>query len=170
VHSLDQSHDREIVFLSKRGSQQIAERAGGVRFSRLDTGGSSAAKKTFIGQRQAYGQRVVYFGDCERESALAATADVAVMVADKHHRVNEEAPIVFLSPDLEKFSSLHSLCEKRNAEVKGALALATLPNAAAIAAAVFLNSPALVSVIMTTLGAATCYHRASRILRQAAGR
>jgi hypothetical protein len=29
------------------------------------------------------------------------------MVADKHHRVNAEAPIVFLSPDVEKFSSLH---------------------------------------------------------------
>jgi hypothetical protein len=44
-----------------------------------------------------------------------------------------------------------------------------IPNVAAIAAAVVLNAPALVSVIMTTLGAATCYHRASRLLRQAAG-
>ena len=83
LESLDQNHDREIVFLSRRGSQQIVERDGGVRFSRLDTGGSSAAKKAFIAQRQAYGQSVVYFGDCQRESALAATADVAVTVADR---------------------------------------------------------------------------------------
>jgi hypothetical protein len=102
-----------------------------VRFSRLDTGASTAAKKAFIAQRQAYGQSVVYFGDCQRERVLAEAADVAVMVADKHHRVNAEAPIVFLSPDLEKFSSLHSLCEKRNSEVKGAFALATIPNVAA---------------------------------------
>jgi hypothetical protein len=169
LHSLDHNHDREIVFLSQRGSQKIVERAGGVRFSRLDTGGSTAAKKAFIAQRQAYGQSVVYFGDCERESVLAATADVAVMVADKHHWVNANAPIVFLSPGLEKFSSLHSLCQKRNAQVKSAFAMATIPNVAAIAAAVVLNAPALVSVIMTTLGAATCYHRASRLLRQAAG-
>jgi cation transport ATPase len=80
------------------------------------------------------------------------------------------APIVFLSPDIEKFSSLHSLCQKRNAEVKGAFAMATIPNVAAIGAAVVLSSPALVSVVMTTLGAATCYYRASRLLRQAAGR
>jgi E1-E2 ATPase len=169
LHSLDHNHERDIVFLSKRGSQQIVERTGGVRFSRLDTGGSSAAKKAFIAQRQAYGQSVVYFGDCDRESVLAATADVAVMVADKHHRVNVEAPIVFLSPDLGKFSSLHSLCEKRNAQVKSAFAVATIPNVVAIGAAVFLNSPALVSVVMTTIGAATCFHRASRLLRQAAG-
>jgi cation transport ATPase len=140
-----------------------------VRFSRLDTGGSTAAKKAFIAQRQAYGQSVVYFGDCERESVLAAAADVAVMVADKHHRANANAPIIFLSPGLEKFSSLHSLCDKSNAQVKSAFAMATIPNLAAIAAAVVLNSPALVSVIMTTLGAAACYHRASRLLRQAAG-
>ena len=169
LYSFDHNHDREIVFLSRRGSQQIIERTGGVRFSRLDTGGSSAAKKAFIAQRQAYGQSVVYFGDCKRESVLAATADVAVTVADAQHRVNAEAPIVFLSPDLEKFGSLHSLCAKRNVKVKSAVAVATIPNVVAIAAAVFLNSPALVSVLMTTLGAATCYHQASRLLRQAAG-
>jgi cation transport ATPase len=127
------------------------------------------AQKAFIAQRQAYGQSVVYFGDCQRESVLAATADVAVTVADRHHRVNAEAPIVFLSPDLEKFSSLHLLCAKRNAQVKSAFAMATIPNVVAITAAVILNAPALVSVLMTTLGAATCYHRASRLLRQAAG-
>jgi cation transport ATPase len=169
LHSFDHNHDRKIVFLSQRGSQQIIERTGGVRFSRLDTGGSSAAKKAFIAQRQAYGQSVVYFGDCKRESVLAATADIAVTVADAQHRVNAEAPIVFLSPDLEKFGSLHSLCAKRNVKVKSAVAVATIPNVVAIAAAVFLNSPALVSVLMTTLGAATCYQRASRLLRQAAG-
>jgi hypothetical protein len=107
LDSLDQNHDRQIVFLSKRGSQRIVERDGGLRFSRLDTGASTAAKKAFIAQRQAYGQSVVYFGDCQRERVLTEAADVSVMVADKHHRVNAEAPIVFLSPDVEKFSSLH---------------------------------------------------------------
>ena len=107
------------------------------------------------------------FGDF---GMILQAADVAVMVADKHHRVNAGAPIVFLSPDIEKFRSLHSLCQKRNAEVKSAFAMATIPNVAAIGAAVVLSSPALVSVVMTTLGAATCYFRASRLLRQAAGR
>ena len=77
--------------------------------------------------------------------------------------------IVFLSPDLAKFGSLHSLSQKRNAQVKSAFALTALPNVAAIAAAVFFNTPALISVIMTTLGAVTCYRQASRVLRQASG-
>jgi hypothetical protein len=58
---------------------------------------------------------------------------------------------------------------KRNAQVKSAFALAALPNVAAIAAAVFFNTPALISVIMTTLGAVTYYRQASRVLRQASG-
>ena len=102
-------------------------------------------------------------------SFLAATADVAVPVADKHHRIRTEALIVLPSSDPEKFRSLHSLCEKRNAPIKSGFAVVTMPNAVAIAAAVFLNSPALVSVTITTPGAATRYHRASRLLQQAAG-
>jgi hypothetical protein len=96
-------------------------------------------------------------------------ADVAVTVANKHYQVTAAAPIVFLSPDLAKFGSLHSLSQKRNAQVKSAFALAALPNVAAIAAAVFFNTPALISVIMTTLGAVTYYRQASRVLRQASG-
>jgi len=169
LHSFNTDNERDIVFLSNRGSQQIVERAGGVTFSRLDAAGSSAAKKTFIAQRQAYGQSVVYFGDCEREPAVAEVADVAVTVANQHHQATAEAPIAFLSPDLEKFGALHSLCQKRNAQVKSAFAMATLPNVAAIAAAVYFGTPALVSVLMTTLGAVTCYRQASRLLRQASG-
>ena len=169
LHSFDDSHDREIVFLSSRGSQQIVERTDGVRFARLDTGASTAAKKAFIAQRQAYGQSVVYFGDRQQEPDLAAMVDIAVSVANKHHQVTTEAPIVFLSPDLEKFGSLHALSQKRNAQVKSAIATSALPNIAAIGAAVFFNTPALVSVMLTTLGAVTCYRQASRVLRQASG-
>ena len=81
--------------LLSRGSQQIVERTGGVRFARLDTGASTAAEKAFIAQRQAYGQSVVYFGDRQQEPDLAAMVDIAVSVANKHHRVTAEAPIVF---------------------------------------------------------------------------
>jgi cation transport ATPase len=140
-----------------------------MRFARLDTGASTAAKKAFIAQRQAYGQSVVYFGDRQQEPDLAAMVDIAVSVANKHHQVTTEAPIVFLSPDLEKFGSVHALSQKRNAQVKSAVATAALPNIAAIGTAVFFNTPALVSVMLTTLGAITCYRQASRVLRQASG-
>ena len=70
------------MFLSDGGSKQILERDGRLTFSRLDVGGSSAAKRTFVARRQSQGQSVVYFGDCERERALANLADVAVTVKE----------------------------------------------------------------------------------------
>jgi hypothetical protein len=161
--------DREIVFLSDSGSQQLVEREGRLRFTRLDIGGSSAAKKTFVAQRQAYGQSVAYFGDCEQESELAQQADVAVTVAKENLRVTAEAPVAFLTPDLEKFGALQSICEKRNAEIRNGFISVTLPNVAAVVAALYLTTPALFSVAMTTLGTILCYGRASRLLKEASG-
>jgi hypothetical protein len=120
LHSSSDHSDREIVFLSSRGSR-VVERADGVKFSRLNTGSSTAAKKAFMAQRQAYGQSVVYFGDCQLEPDLAAMADVAVTVANRHYQATAAAPIVFLSPDLAKFGSLHSLSQKRMLRSKAPL-------------------------------------------------
>jgi cation transport ATPase len=167
LRSFKNGTDREIVFLSDSGSQQMVEREGRVRFSRLDVGGSSAAKQTFIAQRQAYGQSVVYFGDCEKESEIAKQADVAVTVATQSHRVTADAPIAFLAPDLAKFGSLHSICVRRNAEVRSGFISVTLPNVAAVVAAIYLSTPALFSVAMTTIGTILCYGRASRLLKEA---
>jgi hypothetical protein len=60
------STGREIVFLSDSGSRQIVVRDGRLTFSRLDVGGSSAAKRTFVARRQSQGQSDVYFDDCEK--------------------------------------------------------------------------------------------------------
>jgi uncharacterized membrane protein YccC len=43
----------------------------------------------------------------------------------------------------------------------------TLPNVAAVVAAIYLSTPALFSVAMTTIGTILCYGRASRLLKEA---
>lgn len=160
------STSREIVFLSDRGSKQILERDGRLTFSRLDVGGSSAAKRTFVARRQSQGQSVVYFGDCEKERALANLADVAVTVTNGDHRLPAGMSIAFLAPDLEKFGALQALCQRRNTEVTNGFISTALPNVAAMVAAIYFSAPALFSVAMTTLGTIFCYWRASDLLKE----
>jgi hypothetical protein len=148
------------VFLSDGGSKQILERDGRLTFSRLDVGGSSAAKRTFVARRQSQGQSVVYFGDCERRRALANLADVAVTVKNLDNRLTSGIPIAFLSPDLERFGALHALCQRRNTEVTNGFVSTALPNVFAMVAAIYFHAPALFSVAMTTLGTIFCYRRA----------
>jgi hypothetical protein len=166
LRSFKNGTDREIVFLSDGGSKQVLERQGRYTFSRLDLGGSSAAKRTFVAQRQSQGQSVVYFGDCEKERALANLADVAVTVAEGDHGLSSDIPIAFLSPDLEKFGALHALCRRRNTEVTNGFISTALPNVAAMIAAIYFHAPALFSVAMTTLGTIFCYSRASSLLKE----
>ncbi|MBV9875151.1 MAG: hypothetical protein JO025_10525 [Verrucomicrobia bacterium] len=161
------SDGREIVFLSDGGSKQILERDGRLTFSRLDVGGSSAAKRTFVARRQSQGQSVVYFGDCERERTLANLADVAVTVKNGDNRLTAGMPIAFLSPDLEKFGALHALCQRRNIEVTNGFISTALPNVFAMVAAIYFHAPALFSVALTTLGTIFCYRRASGLLKEA---
>jgi hypothetical protein len=166
LRSFKNGSDREVVFLAEGSSKQVVERDGRLLFARLDVGGSSAAKRTFVARRQAEGQSVVYFGDCENERALANLADVAVTVTNGHHRLTTGIPIAFLSPDLEKFGALHALCQRRNSEVTNGFISTALPNVAAMVAAIYFHAPALFSVAMTTLGTLFCYSRASGLLKK----
>jgi hypothetical protein len=86
------------------------------------------AKRTFVARRQSQGQSVVYFGDCEREHALANLADVAVTVKNGDNRLTAGIPIAFLAPDLEKFGALHALCQRGNTEVTNGFISTALPN------------------------------------------
>jgi hypothetical protein len=157
---------REIVFLTTGVGKRIgilARKCG----LRVQEGTSSAAKVTFIAQRQAYGESVVYVGDCEAEPETAKQADVAVMVSEGRGQIGVDRPISFLAPELDKIATLHSIVRMRDAEIKGAFTTATLPNLAAAIAGVYLSSPALLSVLFTTVGAAACYRHAMRLLREA---
>ena len=75
-------------------------------------------------------------------------------------------PIAFLSPDLEKFGALHTLCQKRNTEVTNGFISTALPNVFAMVAAIYFHAPALFSVAMTTLGTIFCYRRAAGLLKE----
>lgn len=67
VEALNGKGPCDLVFLSgarQRDAVRIAEKFG---FSCYRGGCTTAAKKDFITQRQYYGQKVVYFGDCRSE-------------------------------------------------------------------------------------------------------
>jgi cation transport ATPase len=140
----------------------MAEKFG---FSWFRGGCTTAVKKDFIAQRQYYGQKVVYFGDCVREAEVAGKAQLAVNVFDGHGVVPANWPIVFLDPDLVKCRLLLSLNFARIDGLPSTLITAAAPNIAAMAAAIYMNTSVLTSVLLTNLGTAISYHRWVRILR-----
>ena len=154
-----------MVYLSSaRGGDaaRVAEKFG---FSWFQGGCTTTAKRDFIAQRQHYGQSVVYFGDCVREAAAAEKAELAVNVCDGESGAQANFPILFLNPDLAKCRVLLSLNVARIDGLRSTLATVTVPNVAAIVAAIFLNTPVLASVLLTTFATAVSYRRWVRILR-----
>ena len=165
VEALNSQSPCELVFLSgarHRDAARIAEKFG---FSWFRGGCTTAVKKDFIAQRQYYGQKVVYFGDCIREAEVAGKAQLAVNVFDGHAVVPANWPIVFLDPDLVKCRLLLSLNFARIGGLPSTLITATAPNIVAVAAAIYMNAPVLTSVLLTNLGTAISYRRWVRILR-----
>jgi cation transport ATPase len=156
---------REIVYLcsARQGdAARIAEKFG---FSLFRGGCTTSAKKDFIAQKQHDGQGVVYFGNCVREAEAAGKADLAVNVFEGESGTPANVPILLLNPDLAKCSLLLSLNAARTVGLRSTQATVTVPNIAAIVAAIYLNTPVLTSVLLTTLGTAVSYHRWTRILR-----
>jgi hypothetical protein len=165
VETVNDRSRRDMVYLSsaRRGdAARVAEKFG---FSWFQGGCTTTAKKDFIAEKQYYGQSVVYFGDCVREAEAAEKADLAVNVCEGESGAQANAPILFLNPDLAKCRLLLSLNVARIGGLRSTLATVTVPNIAAIIAAIYLSTPVLTSVLLTTLGTAVSYHRWTRILR-----
>ena len=165
VEALNSQGSCELVFLSGARHTEAARIAEKFGFSWFRGGCTTAVKKDFIAQRQYYGQRVVYFGDCVREAEAAGKAQLAVNVFDGHGVVPANWPIVFLDPDLVKCRLLLSLNFARIDGLPSTLITAAAPNIAAMAAAIYMNTSVLTSVLLTNLGTAISYRRWVRILR-----
>jgi cation transport ATPase len=165
VETVNDRGPRDMVYLSSARRGEAARIAGKFGFSWFQGECTTTAKKDFIAEKQYYGQRVVYFGDCVREAEAAEKADLAVNVCEGESGAKANAPILFLNPDLAKCRRLLALNVARISGLRSAQAIVTLPNIAAIVAAIFLNTPVLISVLLTTLGTAVSYRRWARILR-----
>jgi cation transport ATPase len=165
VEALNSQSPCDLVFLSGARHRDAARMAEKFGFSWFRGGCTTAVKKDFIAQRQYYGQKVVYFGDCVREAEVAGKAQLAVNVFDGHGVVPANWPIVFLDPDLVKCRLLLSLNFARIDGLPSTLITAAAPNIAAMAAAIYMNTSVLTSVLLTNLGTAISYRRWVRILR-----
>jgi cation transport ATPase len=165
VETLNDRGPRDMVYLSSARRGDAARIAGKLGFSWFQGGCTTAAKKDFIAEKQYYGQSVVYFGDCVGEAEAAEKADLAVNVCEGESGAQANVPILFLNPDLAKCRLLLSLNVARISGLRSTQAVVAVPNITAILAAIFLNTPVLVSVLLTTLGTAISYRRWARILR-----
>ena len=156
---------RDMVYLSSAGRGDTTRIADKFGFSWFRDGCTTNAKKDFIAQRQYEGQSVVYFGDCIREAEAAEKADLAVNVCEGVSGVQANVPMTFLNPDLAKCRLLVSLSVARMSGLRSTQATVAVPNIAAMVAAIYLNTPVLTSILLTTLGTAVSYRRWTRILR-----
>ena len=151
-----------LSIASQADTARVAEKFG---FSRFLGGCTTAAKREFIAQKQYNGQSVVYFGNCIREAEAAEQADLAVNVCEGESVAQPNVPILFLNPDFAKCQLLLALSFARMIGLRSTQATVTVPNIAAILAALYLNAPVLISVLLTTVGTAVSYRRWTRILR-----
>jgi hypothetical protein len=165
VETLNDRGRRDTAYLSSAGQRDAARVAEKFGFSWFRGGCTTTAKKDFIAQKQYDGQSVAYFGDCVREAEAAEKADLAVNVCEGASGVQANVPILFLNSDLAKCRLLLSLSVARMSGLRSTQATVTVPNIAAIVAAIYLNTPVLISVLLTTLGTAVSYRHWSRILR-----
>jgi hypothetical protein len=165
VETVNGRDPRDMVYLSSARRGDAARIAGKFGFSWFQGGCTTTAKKDFIAQRQYHGESVVYFGDCVREAEAAEKAELAVNVWDGETGAKANFPILFLNPDLAKCRLLLSLNAARIGGLRSTLTTSTVPNIAAIVAAIYLNTSVLTSVLLTTLGTAVSYRRWARILR-----
>jgi hypothetical protein len=165
VETVNDQGRRDMVYLSSPGQGDAARVAEKFGFSWFRGGFTTTAKRDFIAQRQYDGQRVVYFGNCVREAEAAEKADLAVNVCEGESSAQADVPMLFLNPDLAKCRLLLSLSVARMSALRSTQATVTVPNIAAIVAAIYLNTPVLISVLLTTLGTAVSYRRWTRILR-----
>jgi cation transport ATPase len=165
VETVNDRGRRNMVYLSSTGRGDAARIAEKFGFSWFQGGCTTTAKKDFIAQKQYDGQSVVYFGNCVREAEAAEKADLAVNVCEGESGAQANVPILFLNPDLAKCRLLLSLSVARMSGLRSTQATVTMPNIAAIVAAIYLNAPVLTSVLLTTLGTAVSYRRWTRILR-----
>jgi cation transport ATPase len=165
VETVNDRGRRNMVYLSSTGRGDAARIAEKFGFSWFQGGCTTTAKRDFIAQKQYDGQSVVYFGNCVREAEAAEKADLAVNVCEGESGAQANVPILFLNPDLAKCRLLLSLSVARMSGLRSTQATVTMPNIAAIVAAIYLNAPVLTSVLLTTLGTAVSYRRWTRILR-----
>ena len=165
VETVSDGGRRDMVYLSSAGKGDAARVAEKFGFSWFLGAYTTGAKRDFIAQKQYSGQCVVYFGTCVSEKEAAGQADLAVNVCEGEYLAQPNVPIFFLNPDLAKCQLLLALSFARMIGLRSTQATVAVPNIAAMVAAIFLNTPVVTSVLLTTLGTAVTYREWTRILR-----
>lgn len=157
----------EAIFFASGSEESAAKLASRLGFDSFRGCSSAELKRAYIAQRQTSGHSVVYVGDCDRESAAAEQADLAISVLEPPYRQPSTAPIALLFPDLMKVLQLRTIALEAVDEFKLGVSLGVAPNAVAVLGALFLASPAPISILLSNLGMLADYVRSGSVLRLA---
>jgi hypothetical protein len=154
----------EPVLFTSLSGDDAAAKAGrlGFRVFRPDSTPEDVVQ--FLEEKRAVDQPAVYVGAGDAEGAASA---LHVVVVSPPFDKLAGASLALLSPDLGKFGLLLNLAWQTRQDSEKAFRLTLLPNIAAIAAAIFMRSPAMASVVLTNLGTLTNYVRSAAILQLA---
>lgn len=157
----------EAIFFASGSEEYAAKLASRLGFDSFRESSSAESKRAYIAQRQTSGHPVVYVGDCARESAAAEQADLAISVLEPPYHQPSTASIALLFPDLMKVLQLRAIALEAVAEFKLGVNLGLAPNAVAVLGALFLASPAPISILLSNLGMLADYVRSGTVLRLA---
>jgi hypothetical protein len=157
----------EVIFFGGGPEKNTAALASRLGFQSFHSGNSTAAKRSYLEQRQKLGHSVIYVGDCVRQREVAEQADVAISVLELPYQKPNLTPIALLSPDLLKILQVRAIAADALDEFKLGFGLSLAPNLAAVFGALFLASPTSVAVLLTNLGMLADYIRSAAVLYRA---
>jgi len=129
-------------------------------------GGLSPEKKADLIQSCIdAGERVAFLGDCQRQSAAAKRAQVAISLGKEFVSESIQADAHLLGSELSRVSLLWEIATRQQRRQWTHSACAVIPNLLCVAGAFALGFTGLHTVLLTNLGTFTVYRSASRWLR-----
>jgi hypothetical protein len=120
-----------------------------------------------IRERQYFGRRVAFIGDCATHAQAAAQADVPVHVCRPPFDEEPAGAIALIDPGLDGVLALRRIAARFDNRLSGSFLRALVPNAACTAGALYLGLPVIGVILLTNAGTLVSYLEAKRAIRRA---
>ena len=162
-HRLRELGVKEVVLLSHRPADQLAELAEKIGADSFQGRKSRVDKAAYLEQRRMVETKAIYFGEMEHE--ITSAADVAVVVTNPDETRVPQAAVVLRQADLEKIVLLRMMALESLEIQKTGIKTTMGFNIACVAGAIFMSLPILGVVALTNLGTMVTYRRLAGTLR-----
>ena len=156
-----------FVLLSERPAAEAAFLAAALGVNQLRSGLGPGEKAAFLRDCRERGGKAAFVGDCRRNPAAAAEAHVAVSLSGDGEHVGDAGPeaVLLLGERPDRLEILWDVARSHAARVRLDHAFVVAPNLFCVAGAFFFGFTALTAVLLSNLGTAGVYTRATGELR-----